>query len=432
MSDAIVIVGGGAGGLELACRLGRKLGPRRVTLVDRRLFHVWKPSLHEVAAGTLDIHQEGLSYLMLAHDNRFDFVYGAMEGLDTAARTITVAGIRGAEGEQIVPRREIRYGTLVIAVGSTANYFGIPGAAEHTLALNGPDDAERFRLQMLKVLTLAELRKDGGSGGGIDIVIVGGGATGVELAAELREASQVHVNYGFRHLDPARDVRITLLEGAPRILAPLGEKLSDAAARLLGERHVRIVTDCKVARIDAQGLEDAAGNRYRADLCVWTAGIKAPDFLATLGLPVARGGQIEVDGHLRVKGLDGVYALGDCASCLGADGKPVPPRAQAAHQQADYLASAFVRSAQGRPPPQVPYVYRDYGSLVSLGTRSSVGSLMGSLFRSSWFVQGLFARMMYASLHLMHHQAVLGTVRTGVLAVARFLVKRTRPLVKLH
>ncbi|NLD53048.1 MAG: FAD-dependent oxidoreductase [Burkholderiaceae bacterium] len=441
VAAGIVIVGGGAGGLELACQLGRKLGSGRVTLVDRRLFHVWKPSLHEVAAGTLDIHQEGLSYLMLAHDNGFDFVYGAMQALDAAERTITVGEIRGEGGEIVVPRRELSYQALVIAVGSTANYFGIPGAAEHSIALNGPDDAERFRLRMLKILTLAELEQAGSPAEpqalgrerhGIDIVIIGGGATGVELAAELREASQVHANYGFRHLDPHRDVRITLVEGAPRILAPLSEKVSDAAARLLAQRHVRVVTGCKVARIDAQGLEDEEGNRYPADLCVWAAGIKAPDFLATLGLPTAKAGALEVDAHLRVKGHRDIYALGDCAFCIDGGGRPVPPRAQAAHQQAAYLKDVLVRTAQGRPAAESPYVYRDHGSLVSIGTRSSVGSLMGSLFRSTWFVEGIFARMMYASLHLLHHKAVLGTVRTGVLAIARFLVKRTTPLVKLH
>ena len=432
VSKEILIVGGGAGGLELACKLGRRLGAGRVTLVDKRLFHVWKPSLHEVAAGTLDIHQEGLSYLMLAHDNRFNFVFGPMQGLDLQARTITVGAVTGEGGETIMPQRHLPFGSLVIAVGSTANYFGIPGAAEHSLALNGPDDAERFRLRMLKAMAMADLQKSTKPSAGLDIVIIGGGATGVELAAELREASHVHSNYGFRRLDPDTDVRLTLLEGAPRILAPLPEKVSKAATGLLNERHVRVATDCKVARIEADRVEDSSGNHYPADLCVWAAGIKAPDFLATLGLPVAKGGQLAVDGHLRVEGQAGIYAFGDCAACAGPDGKLVPPRAQSAHQQADYLLDTLVRIDEGKPPPAGPYVYRDYGSLVSLGTRSSVGSLMGSLFKTTWFVEGVFARVMYASLHLMHHRAVLGTVRTGVLAMARFLVKRATPLVKLH
>jgi len=427
----IVIVGGGAGGLELACKLGRKLGPEQVFLVDNKLFHIWKPTLHEVAAGTLDYHQEGLSYLMLAHDNRFSFAYGPMLALDTAAREITVGETRGEDGESIVPERRLPYDQLIIAVGSTANYFGVPGAPEHTLALNGPEDAERFRLRMLKRLTAAELRKDRDPSAGVDIVIIGGGATGVELAAELREASAVHSRYGFAHLDPQHDVRITLLEGAERILAPLPQQVSSSAARLLAERYVTVHASCRVVRIEADAVYDADGRRHAADITVWSAGIKAPPLLATLGLPTNRGGQLEVDGQLRVNGHLGIYALGDCAACIGVDGRPVPPRAQAAHQQADYLFAAFMAISRGQAPSTAPYVYKDHGSLVSIGTQTTVGSLMGAL-KSSWFIEGLFARLMYVSLHLLHHRAVLGSMRTAVLALARFLVKRATPLVKLH
>ena len=434
MSERIVIVGGGAGGLELACKLGRKLGRDAVSLVDQHLFHVWKPSLHEVAAGTLDIHQEGLSYEMLAHDNGFRFIFGAMAGLDTVAREVSVAAVHDETGDVLVPPREVPYDLLVISVGSTSNYFGIAGAAEHTVSLNSPADAERFRMAMLKLLTSAERRRKAGEpDAAVDIVIIGAGATGVELAAELREASVVHSHYGFRQIDPVRDVRITLLEGADRILEPLPERVSIAAATLLGERSVRIETGCRVASITATDVTDAQGRTFPADLVVWAAGIKAPAFLATLGLPTARNGAIEVGPDLRVVGHDRVFALGDCASCPMADGGRVPPRAQAAHQQASFLYKAFVQRKRGEPgAPHDRYVYKDYGSLVSIGTRDSVGNLMGNLFRSTWYVQGLIARLMYASLHLMHHQAVLGTMRTAVLAVARFLVRRATPQVKLH
>ena len=433
MQDQIVIVGGGAGGLELASKLGRRLGPKRVTLVDSRLSHIWKPSLHEVAAGTLDIHQEGLSYQMLAHDNGFRFVYGPLVALDHANRRLTVGAVRtSAEGEVLLPERTLGYASLVLAVGSISNYFGVPGAREHTISLNATEDAERFRLELLKRMAHAEIRKEQHPEAGVNVVIIGGGATGVELAAELREASAVVAAYGFEHLNPLRDVRITILEGAPRILAPLTEKVSQAAHRLLNERNVNVVTDCRVVKIEADQVHDKAGNAYPADLVVWAAGIRAPEFLADLDLPLAKGGQIEVDGCLRVKGVPHVYALGDCAWCADAEGKPVPPRAQAAHQQADYLRKRFLDQANGRTPDEAPYRYRDYGSLVSFGQRTTVGNLMGSLTGLSWFVEGFWARMMYASLHLMHHAAVLGHLRTGVLAVARFLVKRATPMVKLH
>ncbi len=427
MRRDIVIVGGGAGGLELACKLGRKLGPQRVVLVDKGLTHIWKPSLHEVAAGTLDIHQEGLSYQMLAHDNGFTFVYGPLASLDHTSRTITVSSVV-QDGAEILPERAIAFDRLVIAVGSTSNYFGVPGAQEHTISLNSTGDAERFRLTLLKLLTRADLQKSVNPEAGIDVVIIGGGATGVELAAELREASRVYADYGFSRIDSHKDVRITLLEGAPRILAPLTERVSAAALRLLGERAIDVHTGCRVTGIEVGHVNVEGGPGYRADLCVWAAGIRAPDLLATLGLPLAKGGQIEVDSFLRVKGTEGMYAMGDCAACLDANGKPVPPRAQAAHQQADFLFGTLC----GRELPRHPYAYRDYGSLVSFGQSTTVGSLMGSLKGLSWFVEGFFARMMYVSLHLMHHRAVLGTIRTGVLAIARFLIKRSTPLVKLH
>jgi len=431
MSGGIVVVGGGAGGLELVSKLGRKLGPGQVTLVDCRLTHIWKPSLHEVAAGTLDIHQEGLSYQMLAHDNGFTFVYGAFTALDQVNKRITVGAVLDDNGAVLIPERVIPFDSLVIAVGSTANYFGVPGAAEHTMSLNAFEDAEQFRMRMLKLLTLAEIRKAQDPQAGIDIVIVGGGATGVELAAELREASAVHTAYGFRRIDARKDIRITILEGAARVLAPLPERVSKSAARLLTDRAVSMVTSCRVVSISPDGVTDSTGKEYAADLCVWAAGIKAPSFLATLGLPTNKSGQLEVSEHLVVSGATDIFALGDCAACPGPDGKLVPPRAQSAHQQADYLYDRFVAQVQGKPVSAGPYVYRDHGSLVSVGTRSSVGNLMGSL-RSTWFVEGLFARWLYVSLHLLHHKAVLGSMRTGVLAVARFLVRRATPLVKLH
>lgn len=429
MRSDIVIVGGGAGGLELACKLGRKLGPSRVALVDSRLYHIWKPSLHEVAAGTLDVHQEGLSYLMLAHDNGFTFVYGALAGLDTERKRVEVGPVSTGAGEQVLPARALEFGALVIAIGSVANYFGVPGAKEHTISLNATEDAERFRLTLLKLLAGAEQDQ---RQRGLDIVIVGGGATGIELAAELREASGVYAAYGFRHLQSERDVRITVLEGASRILAPLPERVSAAALELLHQRGIKVVTGCRVRAVGPDRLTDAGGNSYRADLCVWAAGIGAPQVLATLGLPTGGGGQVEVDSFLRVKGHAGLYALGDCAACVDGSGKQVPPRAQAAHQQADYLYRALLRQARGEAAPDRPYLYRDYGSLVSFGQTSTVGSLMGSLKGLSWFVEGFVARIMYVSLHLLHHRAVLGTVRTGVLALARFLIKRSKPLVKLH
>jgi NADH dehydrogenase len=428
----VLVVGGGAGGLELACKLGRKWGPERVALVDAKLFHIWKPSLHEVAAGTLDIHQEGLSYQMLAHDNGFSFLYGAMTGVETDARQLLVGAVMDG-AEEVLPKRRVAYEQLVLAIGSVSNDFGVPGVASHAFSLDGPQDAERFRLRMLQLLSLVDIRKSHDPRAALDIVIIGGGATGVELAAELREASSLHAQYGLRHIDAQRDVRIRILEGAPRLLAPLAENVSAAATRLLGERHVQVNTSCRVVRVDWNQVSDDQGNVYPADLCVWAAGIKAPPLLAQVGLPVTKGGQVKVDGQLRVEGVPGMFAFGDCAFCPQPGGSSVPPRAQSAHQQADYLYALLQLPAGTDLGARPPYLFKDHGSLVSIGSSATVGSLMGNLFRNTtWFVEGLLARMVYVSLHLMHHRAVMGSMRTAVLAMARFLVKRARPLVKLH
>lgn len=431
--SSILIVGGGAGGLELACKLGRKFGPDRVTLIDAKMYHIWKPSLHEVAAGTLDIHQEGLSYPMLAHNNGFNFVLGAMQGLNSERKEVQVAAVRDDVGDEVLPSRVLQYGTLVISVGSQSNYFGVKGAQDYTISLDGPQQAENFRLRMLKQLATLDQRKKTEPEARLDIVIIGAGATGVELAAELREASHVHSRYGFQRINAAEDVTITILEGASNILPVLPESVSSAALRLLDERHIRVVNNCKVVEISPKQVEDANGTRYKADLCVWAAGIKAPPWLAELGLPVNKNNQLEVQGDLRVKGQLDIFSLGDCAACIQPDGSMVPPRAQSAHQQADYIYKILLNEERGKAPSSKPYLYKDHGSLVSLGSRSFVGSLMGGLFKaSSMFVEGFFARSMYASLHLMHHYAVLGGLKTFLLAVARFLVKRATPLVKLH
>ncbi|PLC54192.1 FAD-dependent oxidoreductase [Pollutimonas nitritireducens] len=428
----VVIIGGGAGGLELAAKLGQKFGPQHVFLVDKAGDHIWKPSLHEVAAGTLDIHREGLSYFMLAKDKGFTFIFGEVAHIDREARRILLEPVFSDQQIEIFPARTLPFDTLVLAVGSKSNFFGTPGAAEFAIALDSTEEAERFRLRLLHQLVTANQKKSDHASYQLNIGIVGGGATGVELAAELREACADAVFYGLNSLDPQEDIQITLLEGADRILSALSPKMSAAAQQLLTDRGISVKTSVRVARIEADALYDSNDVRYPVDLCVWAAGIEAPAFLTLLGLPTNRINQLVVDGGLRSSDPS-VFAMGDCAQVpWGEQGQFLPAKAQVAHQQAVFLLPIMAERIQGKEVQARQFQFRDYGSLVSVGHTRGVGSLMGVLTGKNWFVQGLLARMMYMSLHLMHHFAILGFLRTTSLALGRLLMKRGRPRVKLH
>lgn len=427
----IIIVGGGAGGLELAAKLGRKFGPETVTLVDARPFHIWKPSLHEAAAGTLDIHQEGLSYFMLARQNGFTFVMGALVEVARHDRTVRIAALKEPDGEVILPERNLRYDTLVLAVGSVSNFFGTPGAKENAVTLDTLENAEQFRLTMLKAMAQVDEAKKTNPDARLDIVIVGGGATGVELSVELVEAGETISAYGLPRFKSARDLSITLIEGAPRLLVALPERISIAARARLTSLGIHVETDARVANITSDSVETADGRSFPARIALWAAGIQGPEVLKTLDLPLARSGQLEINGNLQSPD-PAIYALGDCSSAPWKEGRTVPARAQAAHQQADYLFKRLSRHLRGQPLDDTPYRYEDQGSLISLGQSAGVGSLMGKLAGRGLFVSGTLARLMYMSLHLMHHQAILGVWRTGALALGRLLMRRSRPRVKLH
>ncbi|MBS0395584.1 MAG: NAD(P)/FAD-dependent oxidoreductase [Proteobacteria bacterium] len=431
----IVVVGGGAGGLELVTRLGDRLGRRRraeVTLIDRGRTHVWKPLLHKVAAGTMDPGDHELTYFAQAHWHGFRYQQGEMVGLDRDARRVRLAAVVDAEGREVVPAREVPYDTLVIAIGSQTNDFGTPGAARHAISLDSAEQAARFHARLLNSCLRADLDAAPLAPGALGIAIIGAGATGVELSAELHKVVRELVAYGFRRIDPERDLRITILEAAPRLLPALPERLATATRRLLEDLGVEVLTGERVVEIAPDGVRTAAGRFVPAALVVWAAGVKAPDFLQGLaGLETNRSNQLVVLPTLQSTRDPDVFALGDCAACAWpGKGGNVPPRAQAAHQQASHLARALIARLDGRPLPA--WRYRDFGSLVSLGRYSTVGSLMDSITRRSLMIEGYFARLMYLSLYKMHELALHGFAKVFLDTLARLITRRTEPQIKLH
>ncbi len=430
----LVIVGGGAGGLPLAARLGDRYGrngPLLVTLVDRHSTHVWKPLLHEVAAGRMDADLHDVDYPAIAHWHGFRFMQGALVGLERARREIVLEAVH-SDGEETLPRRVLGYDTLIICVGSVSNDFGVAGVAEHAIALDEAADAERFHRRLLASCVRADARAGHGQHADVNIVIVGAGATGVELAAELRQTTRVHAGYALEHLHPERDIRIALVEAGPRILGPLSPSLASAAMELLQRLDIDVHTGERVTAIGADGVRTTQ-RLFAADLVVWAAGIKAPEILRSLdGLEVNRANQIVVRSTLQSTQDTSIFAFGDCAAAPwhGHPGALLPPRAQVARQQAALLAKSMRARLAGRPLPE--FRFRDFGSLVSLGQLSAVGTLMGRLIGGSMLVQGLMARVMYASLYKLHQISIHGVIRVGLDTLGRMLRGRLEPRVKLH
>lgn len=433
MSHRIVIVGGGAGGLELATRLGRKLGKSgaaRIILVDANLTHIWKPLLHEVAAGSLNSSEDELNYVAQAKWNHFEFQLGRMSGLDRANKHITLAPTLDDDGQVLMPERSISYDSLVIAVGSTTNDFGTAGAAEHCIFLDTRAQAERFHRRMLSHYLRAHASEHE-QGAQINIAIVGAGATGVELAAELHHAAKQLAAYGLNRIRP-EDMRITLIEAGPRVLPALPERIARPVHQTLEKLGVTVLTGAAVSEVTADGLKTADGNFIPASLKVWAAGIRAPGFLKDIdGLESNRINQLQVRPTLQTTRDDDVFAFGDCAACPqpGNDGRNVPPRAQAAHQQASLLAKSLRLKISGQPLPE--YRYRDYGSLISLSSFSAVGNLMGNL-TGSVMLEGWLARVFYVSLYRMHQMALYGVPRTLLLMLSDRIGRSTEPRLKLH
>jgi NADH dehydrogenase len=432
----IVIVGGGAGGLELATKLGDTLGKNKkaeITLIDCTKTHVWKPLLHEIAAGSMNPDKHELEYMAQAHWHHFRFRLGRMDRLNRRKKEVSIASYIDEDGKEIIPRRSFQYDTLIISVGSTTNDFGIKGAAEHSIALDTQEQAEVFHQKLHHAILKAQTQKKVIQPGQLEVVIVGAGATGVELAAELHKATREMTAYGIDRVNPDRDIKISIIEASSRLLPALPKKLSHSVALELRKLNVHLYLGERVTEVSAKGIKTHTKKTISSGLVVWAAGVKAPDFLKNIdGLETNRINQLMVNSSLQTTKDDSIFAFGDCAACpIDGTDQYVPPRAQAAHQQANLLFKSMKLRVKGKI--HLPrYVYKDYGSLVNLGTYSTVGNLMGSLIGDSMFIEGIIARLMYQSLYKMHLMALHGFMSMALQSLARMITRRSEAQVKLH
>jgi NADH dehydrogenase len=350
-----------------------------------------------------------------------------MVGLDRSKRRIYVQPTHDEDGRQIIPPRALGYDTLVVSVGSVSNDFGIPGAAEHAIALDTAEEAARFNRRMINACLRANAQHEPLRPGQLHCVIVGAGATGVELAAELHKTMRELASFNLDSIDFDKIIRITIIEAGPRVLGALPEHLARSATRILQELDVTIRAGTRVTAVTTDGVALESGEFIAAELIVWAAGIKAPDFLADLdGLETDRINRLVVGDTLQTTRDDNIFAIGDCASCTlpGAD-MPLPPRAQTAHQQASLMVKSIKARLTGKPVPR--FRYRDFGSLVSLSEYRTLGHIVGGLK-----IEGAVARLMYRSLHKLHQRALHGTAKLVLDTVGELIARRTEPRIKLH
>ncbi|WP_427145239.1 NAD(P)/FAD-dependent oxidoreductase [Rhizobium pisi] len=421
----IVIVGGGIAGLEIASKLPGRI--RRtsiaVTLVDREPAYVWKPMLHTIAAGTTDVSQQETSYISQARNRRFMFETGELKGVDRKKRKIYLNPLE-IDGRPILPERAISYDTLILATGSEANDFGTPGVRDHCLTIDSRSQAMNFNREVMALMLAALAAKSI-----LHIAVVGGGATGVELAAELVQLADASAYYGAAGL---RDqVKVTLIESGPNLLGAFPDRVAIAARERLERLGVAVLTGTRVVAAEADCLRLADGTQLNAELKVWAAGVKASDACASLdGLEVTRNNQIVVGPTLQTTLDPRIFAVGDCSSLSpGELGKPLPPAAQVAHQQASHLIRHLPGWLEGRELPS--FSYRDFGSIVSLGGYGAYGSLGQLGLFTGGFIRGRVAQLGHVLLYRSHQSRLHGFWRGGLIWLADMINSHVRARIRL-
>ncbi|MFT4021765.1 MAG: NAD(P)/FAD-dependent oxidoreductase [Acinetobacter sp.] len=422
----IVIVGGGAGGLELATQLGDNLGKHQkaeIILVDQSLSHIWKPLLHEIAAGTLNPHSEETNYFAHAKKHHYQFVLGRFETLDKTQKTITISYPQVSARHHETNEQVIPYDTLILAIGSRCNDFGTEGVRENCHFLDNREQAEIFQQDLFHLYLNAQNHSTDQK---LNIAIIGAGATGVELAAELDETTENFYQYGLNKISPDA-VKITLIEASDRILPALSPSISEHTVKTLTKMGIDVLTNHKVNKVDADNIYFQDGKVLPAQLKVWAAGVQAPPAIASLtDFERDRINRLKVYATLQTFSDPDIFAFGDCAHCQPeAQEPPLSPRAQVASQQASFLAQAMVARIRGATLPM--FQFTDKGSLVSLSRNKAIGEILGQVQ-----VHGVFAKSMYMSLYRIHQAHIHGYTQAGLLATKDFVTRRVSPKIKLY
>jgi NADH:ubiquinone reductase (H+-translocating) len=376
MTDAphVVIVGAGFAGLSAVGRL-RRAGIA-VTVIDRNLYSTFQPLLYQVATGGLNPGDVAYPVGGFTARRRARYLRGDLAAIDSSARRV-----------RLEDGREIGYDYLILATGVAANYFGVPGAGENTFGLYTRADAIVLRDHIMNGYEQLSADPDGKRE--FAVTVVGGGATGVELAGTLGELRGDVIGATFPDVNPAR-MHVRVIEMAPQLLMPFHPKLREYTRRQLVERGVDIHLSTRIREVGPDHVVLDDGSEHQSDLTVWAAGVAAPDAVRAWGLPQGAGGRVIVGPDLRVQGTDRIFAAGDIA--LDSE-HPSPQLAQPALQEGRHAAEQVLRLERGEPT--LPFSYHDKGTMATIGRRSAVVQLPRGVR-----VTGTLAWLAWLGLHI--------------------------------
>lgn len=422
----IVIVGGGVAGMEIATQLGHRLGRGGqyvITLVDKDSSHIWKPILHKIAAGTNDLFQQQVSFVAHASQHYFTYSPGEMSGIDRQKKLIYLEPITMMDGTVAVNKRTLPYDVLIMAVGSCANDFNIPGISNFCYFIDSRIQARMFNRLVRMHLFRCAMNNDP-----LTVSVVGGGATGVELVAELVQLVEIAESYRF---DLNKKIHINLIENGPRLLAAFPERISRAVEDQLKKLGINVLLNTQVIAATKEGLQLADQQFIPSSLMVWAAGVKGPDFLKHMdGLENAKNNMLCVKPTLQTTLDDSIFAIGDCAYCMdSSQNGPLPPTAQVAHQQAMYLIKQIPRWLEGKPLK--PFKYHHLGGIVSLGKYNAFGSLGKYGMFPGGFIQGKIAQYTYDFIYRSHQKRLHGIFKGYLLWLSEQLNKFIRPQARI-
>jgi NADH:ubiquinone reductase (H+-translocating) len=378
----VVIVGAGFGGLTAAKHLER--ADVDVTLIDHHNYHSFQPLLYQVA--TAGLNPADVGYAVRGVFRRQRRVY---------FRKAEVTGVDW-EAQRLVLRDEapVAFDHLILAAGSSTNYFGVPGAAEFAFPLYGLEDAVRVRNHLLSLFEAADAVPELIDDGVLNLVIVGGGATGVEVAGAMAEIVDKVLRQDFHDLD-VRRTRIILIEQAPHLLAPFGERNRRYARRVLEDRGVEVRLTTAVTSVASDHITLDDGSTIRTRLVLWAAGVRASGLADHLDLPQGRGGRVVVASDLSIPGHPDTYAIGDVADIDDGHGGRLPQLAQVAMQGGTHAAEQILATIEHRP--HTDFHYFDKGTMATIGRRAAVAEFPGG-----FELRGPLAWLAWLGLHLVY------------------------------